>query len=136
MIVDRIKQIIEYKQISTRQFCLKIGVSNGFFDKVRDIGSEKASKILKIFPEISPDWLLLEKGEMLRNNANSTSVSQSITGNDNNMAGKDIKIVNSDALQLNEYKIRINEQSEQINNLLSEQKNLHNQIDKLIDKLK
>ena len=66
MVIDRIKKIIEYKEISTRQFCLKVGVANGFLDKVKDVGSEKLVKILYAFPDISPEWLLTGKGAMLR----------------------------------------------------------------------
>ena len=66
MVIDRIKKIIEYKEISTRQFCLKVGVANGFLDKVKDVGSEKLMKILYAFPDISPEWLLTGKGAMLR----------------------------------------------------------------------
>ena len=66
MVIDRIKKIIEYKEISTRQFCLKVGVANGFLDKVKDVGSEKLVKILYVFPDISPEWLLTGKGAMLR----------------------------------------------------------------------
>ena len=65
-VVDRIKKIIEYKKISTRQFCIKVGVANGFFDKVKDVGSEKVLKILNAFPEISPEWLLTGQGDMFR----------------------------------------------------------------------
>lgn len=66
MVIDRIKKIIEYKEISTRQFCLKVGIANGFLDKVKDVGSEKLVKILYAFPDISPEWLLTGKGAMLR----------------------------------------------------------------------
>ena len=66
MIVDRIRQVIEYKKISTRKFCIEIGVANGFFDKVKDVGSEKVLKILKTYPEINCEWLLTGEGEMLK----------------------------------------------------------------------
>jgi cell division protein FtsB len=65
-IVERIKKVIEYEQISTRKFCIEIGVANGFFDKVKDVGSEKVLKILNRYPEISPEWLLMGTGGMLR----------------------------------------------------------------------
>lgn len=45
---------------------MKVGVANGFLDKVKDVGSEKLAKILYAFPDISPKWLLTGKGEMLR----------------------------------------------------------------------
>lgn len=66
MVVERIKQIIDYKKISTRQFCIEVGVANGFLDKVKDVGSEKLLKILNTYPELSPEWLLTGKGKMLK----------------------------------------------------------------------
>ena len=66
MIVERIRQIIDYKKISTRQFCIEVGVANGFLDKVKDVGSEKLLKILNTYPELSPEWLLTGKGKMLK----------------------------------------------------------------------
>ena len=74
MIIERIKTIIDYKDISTRQFCIKVGIANGFFDKVKDVGTEKLLKILNAFPEINPLWLLMGEGSMLKNDTlNSTS---------------------------------------------------------------
>ena len=96
MIVDRIRQIIEYKEISARQFCLKIGVANGFLDKVKDVGSEKVAKILYAFPEINPEWLLMGEGSMLRSpQANRTGhvvVSNDFKGGTNHIG--DISISN------------------------------------------
>ena len=95
MIVDRIRQIIEYKEISARQFCLKIGVANGFLDKVKDVGSEKVAKILYAFPDISPDWLISGRGSMLRPQANRTGhvvVSNDFKGGTNHIG--DISISN------------------------------------------
>ena len=96
MIVDRIKQIIEYKEISARQFCLKIGVANGFLDKVKDVGSEKVAKILYAFPEISPEWLLMGEGSMLRppqaNRTGHVVVSNDFKGGTNHIG--DISISN------------------------------------------
>lgn len=66
MIVDRIRQIIDYKQISVRKFCIEIGVSNGFLDKVKDVGVEKVAKILYTYPEINPEWLVTGNGEMIK----------------------------------------------------------------------
>ena len=64
-IVDRIREIIDYKGISERKFCQEIGVSNGFLGKVSDVGSSKLKKILDKYPEINPGWLLTGDGEML-----------------------------------------------------------------------
>jgi hypothetical protein len=65
-VIDRIKQIIEYKNISVRQFCIDVGIANGFLDKVKDVGSEKLLKILYKYSDISPEWLLTGNGKMLK----------------------------------------------------------------------
>jgi transcriptional regulator with XRE-family HTH domain len=65
-IIDRIREIIKYKGISTRKFCIDVGIANGFLDKVRDVGSEKLMKILNAYPELSVEWLLTGNGQMLK----------------------------------------------------------------------
>lgn len=65
-VIDRIKQINQYKGISERQFCIEVGIANGYLDKVKDVGSEKLLKILNRYPEISPEWLLTGNGPMLK----------------------------------------------------------------------
>lgn len=54
------------------------------------LSSAKIAEILIIFPELSPDWLLLEKGEMLRkNNGKKVNV---ISSPQSNVANGDMKI--------------------------------------------
>lgn len=67
MIVDRILKIIELKGINKSRFYKETGLSNGFLDKVRDIGVSKIEHILNVYPELNPNWLLTGKGEMLVN---------------------------------------------------------------------
>jgi phage repressor protein C with HTH and peptisase S24 domain len=66
MIVDRILEIIELKGISKSKFYKETGLSNGFLDKVKDIGVSKIEHILNSYPEINSDWLLTGKGDMIR----------------------------------------------------------------------
>ena len=66
MIVDRILQIIEYKKLNKRKFYIETGLSNGFLDKVKDIGSSKIEQILNNYPDINPEWLLTGNGSMLK----------------------------------------------------------------------
>lgn len=68
MIVDRILQIIEYKGINKSKFYKETGLSNGFLDKVKDIGVSKLEYILNSYPDINPEWLLTGNGEMLKTN--------------------------------------------------------------------
>ncbi|MCV9932514.1 peptidase S24 [Flavobacterium sp. LS1R47] len=65
MIVDRILQFIEYKGINKRKFYIETGLSNGFLDKVKDIGASKIEHILNAYPEICTEWLLTGNGDML-----------------------------------------------------------------------
>jgi repressor LexA len=65
MIVDRVLRIIELKGLNKSQFYKETGLSNGFLDKVRDIGASKIEDILNAFPEINPTWLLTGKGDMI-----------------------------------------------------------------------
>lgn len=74
MIVDRILNFIEYKGLSKNKFYKETGLSNGFLDKVKDIGCSKLELILNTYPEISIEWLLTGKGNMLKE-ANSKDLS-------------------------------------------------------------
>ena len=70
---DRIKQIIEYYGLSVRAFEQKISVSESLIyrglARNSDFGASVIAKILNYCSDISPDWLLLGKGEMLRQNS-------------------------------------------------------------------
>lgn len=69
-IKDQIRTIITANNLSDRQFALKIGVNpsvvGSMFIKSTEPSSKVIQAILLNFPEISPDWLLLGNGEMLR----------------------------------------------------------------------
>lgn len=69
-IKDRFQQIADYKKVSIRKleqlFSLNRGNISNISDKNRAIGSDKLSKICENMPEISIEWLLTGKGEMLK----------------------------------------------------------------------
>lgn len=67
MIIDRILKIIELKNINKNRFYKETGLSNGFLDKVKDIGASKIELILNSFPDINAEWLITGNGEMLNN---------------------------------------------------------------------
>jgi len=66
---ERLRQIIEYYGISTRNFSLKIGVNESTIRKVlaenTSIQSNNLAKIAVKFPEINLDWLITGRGSML-----------------------------------------------------------------------
>lgn len=72
MILDRIKEYIDYKGISIAAFEKSIGMSNASFGKCLKkggaIGTDKLENILNIYPEISTNWLLTGQGEMIEDN--------------------------------------------------------------------
>ena len=76
MILERIKQYIDYKSISVAAFEKSIGMSNASFGKCLKkggaIGRDNLLYILSVYPDISPNWLLTGNGTMLRNSTELT----------------------------------------------------------------
>lgn len=133
MIVDRIFQIIDYKGITKTNFYREVGLSNGFLDKVKDVGASKLELILKKYSEINPEWLITGNGEMLKN---IDTITQTTTGNNNISIGKgnDNNVSSSTGdntikqlqkeledckNQLEDYKKMIAEKDNQLNKLLN-----------------
>jgi len=77
---ERIREIIEFYHLSVRQFEEKIGSPNGKIYKALSrnsgVNADTISEIVDKFPNISPDWLLLGKGEMLRRSDPDGALSQ------------------------------------------------------------
>lgn len=67
---ERIKKILEVKSESPSDFALKIGVQRSSISHVlsgrNNPSLEFLQKILTAYPDISPDWLILDKGQMIR----------------------------------------------------------------------
>ena len=92
-IKQRILQFAKSQHLMMCDFYEKISVHPSTFSGKglqSALSSATIAEILKMYPELSPDWLLLEKGEMLRKNCgksvNVTSSPQS------NVANGDMKI--------------------------------------------
>ena len=71
MILQRIKEYIDYKGITVAAFERSVGMSNASFGKSLKnngaIGTDKLENILSIYKDISPLWLLTGTGPMLLN---------------------------------------------------------------------
>ncbi|MBO7201878.1 MAG: hypothetical protein J6V54_10865 [Bacteroidales bacterium] len=65
---ERVLYYIEKKNISKNKFYTLTGVSNGVLDKKSELSISTIEKIYYTFPELSLEWILFEKGEMLREN--------------------------------------------------------------------
>lgn len=77
-ILDRIRQIIENERLTIASFERMIGVSNATIGKAierkKGVSSDVLQRILETFLTINPDWLLLGKGEMLRQDSPKSGV--------------------------------------------------------------
>ncbi len=68
-IKSRIIQFIDYKGIKKSDFFKLTGISASNFKAKgakSELGGEKIVKILSVFPELNPEWLVTGKGPMLR----------------------------------------------------------------------
>lgn len=68
-IKSRLLQFAKNQGYKKEDFYSKIGIDGANFrgkNGISELGSEKIVSILIIFPELNSDWLLLGKGEMLR----------------------------------------------------------------------
>ena len=70
MVLERIKEFIDYKGLSIAAFERSIGMSNASFGKSLKnkgaIGSDKIENILFKYKELSAEWLLTGNGEMIK----------------------------------------------------------------------
>jgi len=68
-IIERIVIFIKHKNLSMRAFDISIGVGNGYTSKQAkanaSVGSDVLEKIFEQYPDLSPLWLVTEKGEMI-----------------------------------------------------------------------
>ncbi|MBR4197993.1 MAG: hypothetical protein IKQ94_04385 [Bacteroidales bacterium] len=68
-IKERLLDYLKISKITKQEFCEKTGISyaNMVGNSLKsELGGEQITSILMNFPILNPDWLLLGKGEMLR----------------------------------------------------------------------
>lgn len=68
---SRILKFLEYKKLNASQFSQLIGVSRNYVSSMsKSIQPDKLQSISVQFPELNIEWLLIGKGEMLRDDGN------------------------------------------------------------------
>lgn len=64
--VKRLLEYIDSKGIRPSKFYQETGLSNGYLDKVKDLGAEKIKSIISIYRDLNPEWLISGEGKMLK----------------------------------------------------------------------
>ena len=82
-VIDRIEWILSHYKLSNRAFDLSIGKSNGYIGKQIErkasIGSDTLEKILHVYDDISPRWLVAGEGAKLRSKMEESFISEEET---------------------------------------------------------
>lgn len=69
MVLERIKEFIDSQGITVASFEKAVGLSNSSFRKTlqsgKGMGSDKLENILKVYPNLSAEWLLRGEGPMI-----------------------------------------------------------------------
>ncbi len=63
---EKLLQYIDYKGINKNQFYVKTGLSKKFLDSGKSLGVDKLRVIANNYTDLSLDWMVLNKGEMLK----------------------------------------------------------------------
>ena len=140
-IKQRILQYLDLMNITRADFCRKTGISysniKGKSSK-SEFGGEQIGVVLEVFSEINPEWLLLGKGEMLRNAPVINNGSGQFVGNNNNI-NADFRQYYSDSpdvlrAQIEVLDERIKEKDAQIKEKDAQIKELHALLNEMIKK--
>lgn len=82
---DRFLLFLRVNNIAKANAERACGFGNGYFTQVKNISSEKLSRILDEYPQLNKNWLLTGEGEMLNHTYNATNNGTIIGGNNLNI---------------------------------------------------
>lgn len=128
---EKIKQYLNSKGISKNSFYQKTGFSVGFLDSGRSLGADKLRTIIDNYPDLSLEWLVLDKGDMTKTlniNNGSGVVMTGDNYSNNNIDNRQYYSDSPDVLKaqiellderIKEKDAQIKEKDAQINKLLS-----------------
>lgn len=83
---EKISLYLKQKKISKREFYSRTGLSNGFLDSGKHLGTENLAIIINTFPDLNINWIVLNQGNMLKDTS-TADTTISLTEN-----SKDIQI--------------------------------------------
>lgn len=127
MVLDRIKKYIDFKGVTIAAFERSIGMSNASFGKSLKnkgaIGSDKIEKILSVYPDLSPTWLLTGSGSMLCSDTSGT-ISGDISNSAVSTAGPAINTVGQHSVELQTENHHLQQRIADLERLLDEKERL------------
>lgn len=100
---QNILYFIEKQNISKYELYQKTGISNGVLSQKGGMSEENTIKFLSFYTEVSADWLLTGKGEMLKTSAqNITQNGNTNVNNEHNVSGQGniIKQTNDELMEI------------------------------------
>ena len=62
---EKLKRYLEYKGITKNAFHTNMGYATRFLDSGKSMGVDKLREIVKKYPDLNIDWLVLNKGPMI-----------------------------------------------------------------------
>ena len=128
---EKIKQYLNSKGISKNSFYQKTGFAIGFLDSGKSLGADKLEAIVDNYPDLSLEWLVLGKGDMIKPSTITNGSGVVISGDNNTNNSVDNRQYYSDSpdvlkaqIELLDERIKekdaqIKEKDAQINKLLS-----------------
>lgn len=95
---DRLLEFLDYIKIGQNKFEANIGIANGYINNNKgSIGTKIIEKILDVYPELSIEWLITGKGDMIKSQIHGGDIKNlkgNFSGNIMNTGGKFINIPN------------------------------------------
>lgn len=115
-IKGRVIKFIENQKIEKKSFFDKLGVASSNFRGnalYSEISADIIAKILAFYPNSNPEWLLIGKDPMLREEQKSR-LSQNISGNSNIQSGNDTSITGDCKQQIEKLEAKLEEYEEKL----------------------
>ena len=103
LVKQNILYFIEKQNISKYELYRKTGISNGILSQKGEMSEENTIKFLSFYTEVSADWLLTGKGEMLKTSTQSiTQNGNTNVNNGHNVSGQGniIKQTNDELMEI------------------------------------
>ncbi len=107
---EKLLQYLDCKGINKNQFYVKTGLSKKFLDSGKSLGVDKLRIIANNYSDLSLEWMVLDKGEMLKSekeNQPNTEKYIALLEKDNNRLENENKILREDNQRLSKENVAL-----------------------------